>query len=352
MLPYLTADLEGTGGALRAVEEDFRVEEVPAYLPLGSGEHVYAWVEKRGLTTAEAVRVLAKQAALRDRDIGYAGLKDKRAITRQWFSLPLRDAAPLRGFQVEGLSVLELSRHGNKLRPGHLRGNRFVVGIRGAHEGAAFRARAILDRLAAVGVANAFGPQRFGRDGQTAALGRALLLGGTHPDRARAERDRFLRKLALSAFQSSLFNRVLEQRLRDGTWNQALLGDVLQKPTGAAFVCEALEVDAPRVAAFEVSPAGPMFGAKLLAARGAPREYELGALREAEIEEAVFEKGGDLTQGARRAFRVRIEEPQVEQVDDVLRVAFTLPRGSYATVVMREIMKGDVELPDSAADAD
>src|SRR5438309_11318750 len=118
-MTLLTADLPGTGGILRAEPEDFVVEEVPAYLPCGEGEHLYLWVEKRGLTTPEAARVLALHAGVRDRDVGSAGLKDKRAVTRQHFSLVLRDGARFEGFEAPGLRVLRVSRHTNKLRTGH-----------------------------------------------------------------------------------------------------------------------------------------------------------------------------------------------------------------------------------------
>ena len=349
-VPFITAALPGTGGILRAQPEDFAVEEIPAYEPVGSGEHVYLWVEKRGLTTADAARVLAKQAGLRDRDVGYAGLKDKRAVTRQYFSLCLRDAEKFRDFEAPGLKVLRVSRHANKLKTGHLRGNRFALVVRGTGEEGVFRARAILEALAKSGVPNAYGPQRFGRDNATATLGHALLTDGPHPDRVRAERDRYLRRLALSAFQSRLFNALLARRVRDSSWTQSLRGDVLQKPTGASFVCEDPSVDQPRLDRFELSVAGPMFGPKMLASQHDARAHELAVLTEASIDEALFEKGGELTQGARRALRIPLGEHGVEVRDGALHLTFALPRGSYASVVMAEVMKADVALEGDTED--
>jgi tRNA pseudouridine13 synthase len=343
-LPFVTASLPGTGGLLRAQPEDFVVEELPAYVPSGTGEHVYLWVEKRGLTTLDAARVLAGHAGLRDRDVGIAGLKDKRAVTRQWFSLALKDDARFLGFTAPGLTVLSVARHGNKLKTGHLRGNRFRLALRAVHPDGAARARAILAVLARQGVPNAYGPQRFGRDGSTARLGLALLQDVPHPDRVRAARDRALRRLALSAFQSELFNALLTRRLLDGTWNRALAGDVLQKVTGAAFVCEKPAIDQARLDAFELSVAGPIFGPRMLASRDAARAHELAVLQEAGIDEALFVRGGELTQGARRPLRVLPTEVEVEGDVERLEVRFCLPRGSYASVVMAEVMKHEVAL--------
>jgi tRNA pseudouridine13 synthase len=304
-------------------------------------------VEKRNLGTPEAAALLGRAVKVQARDVGYAGLKDKRAVTRQWFSLAVKDATPLQGLEVGGLKVLKLDRHGNKLRTGHLRGNRFVLQVRGVGAGAGDVARAVLERLQQTGVPHYYGPQRFGRDGTNAALGEALLRGTPHPLLASAQRDRFLKRMALSAFQSELFNRLLARRLTERTWSQALVGDVLQKETNACFVCDDPSVDQPRLDAFEVSVSGPMFGPKLLAARGAARAIEEDVLAQAGVTEALFEAGGELTQGARRPLRIRLSDVDVALLPDgVLRVSFGLPRGGYASVVMAEVMKAHVELPD------
>lgn len=342
-LPFVTAGLAGSGGRLKGTPEDFRVEELPAYAPSGAGPHLYLHVEKRGRTTRDVLRALARALGVPERDAGYAGLKDRAAVTTQWLSFPVArdpDPASLAG---EGLAVLAVSRHQNKLRPGHSRGNAFVVVVRGGDLG---RAQACADALGDAGLPNFFGPQRFGAGGDNAALGRALLAPDPPPEARRAARDRFLRRFALSAFQSELFNRWLAERLADGLFATALAGDVLKKlDSGGLFLCEDPDADAARVARFEVSPAGPMFGHKLKAAAGLPAEREARLLAAAGITLADFARGGDEAEGTRRAARLRVT-PRLAALPDGYQAAFELPKGSYATVVMRELMKDEADLPD------
>jgi tRNA pseudouridine13 synthase len=333
-LPRLTADVPGCGGAFKLVPEDFEVEEVPAYAPSGEGEHLYLWVEKRGRDTRELVRALTQALGIREGDIGVAGMKDRQAITRQLLSVPARAEPRLADFSLEGVRVLWTRRHGNKLRTGHLKGNRFRLRLRGVRDVGA--AREAFSRLSTQGVPNYFGEQRFGRAGDNADLGKLLILGQRLPKKP----DRFERKLYLSAFQSRLFNRALAARLREGTFDRALLGDVLRKEdTGGLFVCEALEVDAPRVAAFEVSPAGPMFGPKMLPAAHAVAEAEARLLAEEGVALSDFTRGGDETEGARRPYRVRLSEPELSLEGEDVLLVFTLPRGAYATEVLHELLK-------------
>jgi tRNA pseudouridine13 synthase len=342
-LPFVTADLPGSGGALRRTPEDFRVDEVPAYLPAGEGTHLYLRVEKRGRTTRDAVRALAAALGVPERDAGYAGLKDREAVTTQWLSFPVaRDPAPA-ALESPGLRVLEVSRHGNKLRPGHARGNRFSLAVRG---GDLARARAAAAALSERGLPNFFGPQRFGAAGRNAATGKALLLGERTPEAGRAARDRFLRRLCLSAYQSELFNRWLAERLADGLFAAALAGDVLKKlDTGGLFTCEDPATDGPRVERFEVTPAGPMFGHKLRPAAGEALAREARLLAAEGIALGDFARGGGETEGTRRPGRLPVSIA-LEPLEDGYRASFELPRGSYATVVMRELMKAEAELPD------
>ncbi|RKH05990.1 tRNA pseudouridine(13) synthase TruD [Corallococcus sp. CA053C] len=333
-LPRLTAGIPGCGGAFKLSPEDFEVEELPAYLPSGEGTHLYLWVEKRGRDTREVVRALATAMGVREDDIGVAGMKDRQAVTRQWLSVPATAEPRLPEFALDGVSVLESKRHGNKLRTGHLKGNRFRLRLRGVKDLGA--ARESFARLSAEGVPNYFGEQRFGRAGDNADLGRMLLLGQRLPKRP----DRFQRKLYLSAFQSRLFNQALVQRLEAGTFATALLGDVLRKEeTGGLFVCEAPEVDGPRVAAFEVSPAGPMFGPKMTASRGEVAEAEARLLVDAGITLSDFVRGGDETEGTRRPYRVRLGAPDLTVDGEDAVLTFELPRGAYATEVLHELLK-------------
>ncbi len=343
-LPYATAGCPGSGGRLKVAPEDFRVDELPAYLPAGAGPHLYLHVEKRGRTTRDVIRALARILGVGERDAGYAGLKDRAAVTTQWLSFPVArdpDAASLQG---DGFRVLAASRHQNKLRPGHARGNAFQVVVRGGDLGAA---QGCAGALARAGLPNFFGPQRFGQDGANAALGRALLSADPPPEARRAARDRFLRRFALSALQSELFNRWLAERMADGLLAVALAGDVLKKlESGGVFVCEVPELDGPRVAAFELSPAGPMFGHQLRPrSAGVPAEREARVLAAAGLALADFARGGDEAAGTWRAARLPVEVA-LSPLPDGYLARFALPRGSYATVVMRELMKADADLPE------
>jgi tRNA pseudouridine13 synthase len=321
-------------------EDDFRVEELPLYEPRGEGEHLYLTVEKRGRTTPSVAREIAQALGARERDVGTAGLKDKRAVTVQRMSVLTR-APPEQALALEGrgFKVLAAARHENKLRPGHLRGNRFRVVVRGVGPDGLARAQAVLDRLCSQGVANLFGPQRFGKRGDNAQLGRAILLRETQV------RDRFLRRMALSALQSELFNRCLSARIVDGLFSTAIEGDVLRKrDSGGLFVGGA--ADAPRVVAGEIDAAGPLPGHSIFAARGDALLREHAALREAEVSEDWFKAGGDEMQGARRPYRIPVQDPQVEALpDSALLLTFSLPKGSYAMAVLRELTKS-ADCPD------
>ena len=338
-IPLLTGDLPGTSGIVRVSEEDFRVEELPLYEPSGTGEHLYLTVEKRNRTTQEVAREIAQALGARERDVGTAGLKDKRAVAVQRISVATRasvdDACRIQG---AGFRVLSAARHGNKLRPGHLRGNRFRIVVRGVVPEALARAEAICTRLREQGAANLFGPQRFGKRGDNAALGHAILLRETQV------RDRFLRRIALSALQSELFNRCLAARIADGLFGTAIEGDVLKKrATGGLFVSTEPDTDARRVAAFEVDPAGPLPGHSLFAAQGEALRREQAILSDAGVDPACFVAGGAEMEGARRPYRIAPEELRVEAVgSDALAVLFALPKGSYALSVLREISKSEV----------
>ena len=340
--PFVTAELPGSGGLVKSSPEDFRVDEIPAYLPAGTGPHLYLHVEKRGRTTREVVRALAARLGVSDRDAGWAGMKDKQAVTTQWLSFPAaRDPDPA-SLSDEGCRILQVSRHGNKLRTGHVRGNRFSIAVRG---GDPERARACAAALTVRGLPNFFGAQRFGNDGNNAAIGKAILFGGAlgvpEAEVRRAGRDRFLKRLSISAYQSLLFNRWLARRMADGLFARALAGDVMKKlESGGVFVSEDPAVDLPRVEQFELSPAGPMFGHKLRAAAGEALAREEALLAEEGITLDGFARGGGEAEGTRRAARLPIAL-EITPSDDGYRATFELPKGSYATVVLAELTKAD-----------
>lgn len=321
------------------------MDEIPAYQPAGAGPHLYLHVEKRGRTTRDVIRALAHRLGVAERDAGYAGMKDKEAIATQWLSFPVArdpDSASLAG---EGYRILQVARHGNRLRTGHLRGNRFSIRVRGGDIAAA---QACAAAVASRGLPNFFGSQRFGVDDGNARVGKALILGRDQDGEVRrAARDRFLRRLCLSAYQSHLFNRWLEARLAAGLFARAVQGDVMKKlDTGGLFTCADPGVDSPRVEKFEISPAGPLFGHKMRPAEGAAFAHEAKLLDEEGITLSDFARGGGEAEGTRRAARLPVAI-ELEPTEDGYRAAFELPKGSYATVVMGELVKGDIDVPES-----
>ena len=313
---------------LRATPEDFVVEELALYPPSGEGEHTCVYVEKRGRTTEQVARQLARLAEVPARDVGYAGRKDRIAVTRQWFSVPGLAPDVALGFEDDAVTVLEAARHGHKLRTGQLRANRFELVVRELAEEERTHAAERLDRMAARGMPNRFGEQRFGRAGDNAARGREILAGGPRG------RDRRAARFALSALQSEVFNAWLDARPL--ALDEIQAGEVAWiHESGACFVVEDPEREAERAARFEISAAGPLPGTRLLAAEGAPGAHERALFRARGIPEPIVAPRGLRLRGARRPARVRPEAARCERVGgDAVRLHFTLPAGSYATVLV------------------
>ena len=344
-LPYLTRDLPGVGGTLRQVPEDFRVDEVPAYSPTGEGEHVFVHIEKWEITTLDAVRLLAGALGVAARDVGYAGLKDRNAVARQWISVP-PPCSPdsVLGIPFANLRVLEAVRHPHKLRTGHLRGNRFALTVRdvAAEEShAAQQTKEILELLAAApGSPNWYGPQRFGRGNHNAMIGRDILLGHAN---GHAAKDRHKRRLFVSAFQSLLFNDSLRRRVERGDYRRVLPGDVLKKvDSGGMFCSSDVSAEQLRLQNGEIVPTGPVFGYRMkhpeLGTVVYEQENEL--LRQHGLTLDVFRNVGKIGVGTRRPYAAQMKQARVVPVGrGAIEVCFALPPGSYATVVMREVMK-------------
>lgn len=393
-----TEPLPGIEGRFKERPEDFVVEEVPLYEPCGEGEHLYVWIEKQGLTTEEAIRRLARACELKPRDIGAAGLKDRRAITRQWLSLSRapQSEPKLARLQDPALKILEIRRHRNKLKKGHLKGNRFRIRIRQAGPEAAGRARAILSVLEAEGLANAFGRQRFGVEDSNPELGKRmlqgppesfldLLLGGPvepvgpgriqesrrlyraedykgalaalpgapsaersalrslvekpgDPSRAIVAIPRRQRLFFASALQSALFNAYLDGRRRLDP--APLPGEVVfLHDRGASFLVEDPAAEKERWQSFELSPSGPIFGPQLLR----PTRPELLGLEDQILEEAglsLEDFAGPLgLRGQRRALRIPLRGVEVIDDEDDVQLSFELPKGAYATAVVEELLR-------------
>ena len=342
--PLLTADLPGVGGRVRVRDEDFEVEEVPSYEPSGSGDHLYLWVEKRGMAPEFFARTIAQRLGTHPGNIGTAGLKDRHAITRQWVSAPKECEPNIGKLDGGGIRILKTGWHTNKLKPGHLRGNRFRILIRDADR--AVNVDATLDRIRAEALPNFYGPQRFGRDGSTVELG-LQCLGGKAPRRIRP----FLFRFALSAVQSLLFNDYLARRLRDGLHRTVLDGDVMAKwPIGGMFVAKDVAAEQARFDARETVTAGPMFGKKTFPAEGTAAEREAAVLRDHGMSPASFGGFGKLVLGTRRHNLIYLDDLTSSWEPDGLRLTFTLPAGSYATVLLAEVMKTRIAEEDAAGD--
>ncbi len=341
-LPYLTADFPGIGGVLKQNPEDFIVEEIPVYQPCGEGEHLFLWVEKRGVAAEQLSRHIAQTLNLKPMDVGVAGLKDRHAITRQFVSVPAVACADPAVLETESIRVLRSERHTNKLKTGHQRGNRFEIVLRETHEDAAELAAPIAERVSAVGFPNYYGEQRFGRDGDNLALGLQLLRGEKSSNDIPRSRRKFLLRFALSTVQSELFNQTLANRLTDGLMTQVMLGDVMQVvASGGVFAVEDVETEQTRFEQGETVITGPMFGPKMRKSAGVPAEREANVLRDSNLSEADFLRFKKLTPGTRRPFLIRPDDLQVEPVADGsgLRFRFSLPSGVYATTLLREFQK-------------
>lgn len=328
----------------RSSPEDFIVDEIPAYSPSGKGEHLFITIKKTGWTTLDAMRRLATALEVDPRGAGFAGMKDKHAVTSQTLSFPLPIAKSpeetvARAQGISGIEILGFSRHENKLKPGHLVGNRFRITLRGLDAEGLDEVRARLEAIKTTGVPNAFGPQRFGRDGENPERALAFVRG-----EIRGPRDRREQRLLFSSLQSLLFNRVLEKREASGTWNTVLPGDLAKKhDTGGLFLVAAEgpeRTDAEeRAIAGGISPTGPMFGAKMRWPEGAPMELEKSVLDASLGNPERLEGLRHLGEGTRRALRMMVSDLTIETFEEgqsghSLAVCFVLPKGGYATTVL------------------
>lgn len=345
--PFLTADLPGIGGLLKQSPDDFVVEEIPAYVPTGEGEHLFLWVEKRDLSAEQLHARIARVLQISRNDVGIAGLKDRRAVTRQFVSVPAKSAARIADIDCPELRVLSATPHRNKLRTGHLRGNRFDILVRDVCPDAFVRAQAIAAVIRDRGFPNYYGAQRFGIDDSTVTLGFDLLAGRQQPRDIPASRRRFLLRLALSAVQSRLFNKVLADRLTAGRLHQVEPGDVMQVTASrGCFVVADAATEQARFDRRETVITGPLFGVEMKSPSATPLEREQAVLAHHDITTAMLAEYRKLIPGARRPSLIWPDELNTEQVANGLRFRFTLPSGVYATTLLREFMKTDAGAPE------
>nr|CRH07621.1 tRNA pseudouridine synthase D [Candidatus Magnetococcus massalia] len=322
--------------------EDFWVEELRPKPLSGDGEHWIVRLEKRDMTTDQLAHQLAKRVGISRGDVGYAGLKDRQGVTLQDFSLHLPGKELPKGWQEglpAGVVVRDIGRDRRKIKPGMLSGNAFTIRLRGcgvalAEEERAQSVRLIADEINQFGVPNFFGPQRFGRDGDNVAEGLKQLRRGRKGRRG----DRHKRGILLSAVRSDLFNRLLAARMQEGLFKQLLPGDVAQLAgrTGA-FLVEDFESEHTRFEAKEIHPSGPLFGSHMLLPEGRAGEMERSLMEQESETIELLEKNG--MKGARRALRLFPSDFGQQWEGSDLILTFTLPRGCYATSVVREFLK-------------
>jgi len=340
-LPYLTTSVDPIEAEFRSTPEDFEVEEVPAYPPSGSGEHIFAFIEKRELTTKDAVRALCESVGADPKAAGWAGLKDRHAITRQWVSIWGTTPDALTKAEIEGVQVLEAAPHPHKLRTGHLRANQFRLRLRQVDASRIDDLHRVLAEIETRGLPNYYGEQRFGREGDNAERALRWVLG-----EARAPRGRFQRKLQMSALQSQLFNHCVAERVQTSTLGQVFAGDVMKKhDSGGLFIATDLEDTQARADAWEISATGPMFGAKMRWPEGEARAREETLLQEVGMTLDHLGKWKRIAPGTRRFVRVPVPKIGASVSNNTVNLEFTLPAGSYATILMREILKRDAQPP-------
>ena len=320
---------------MRVSPEDFRVDEIDTFEASGNGEHLLLSIEKREMTTMHAARRIAQWAGVAESAIGFAGMKDRHAVTRQRFSvwIPKKVAPDVEALQSDDLKVLSANWHARKLPRGALTGNRFVLMLRDV-EGDHAEIETRLDAIAKQGVPNYFGEQRFGRSGDNVAQALAMFAG------RRVRREE--RSMLLSAARSQIFNAALDRRVERGDWNTAIEGDVFMLD-GSHSVFGPVDIDdiiATRLASFDIHPTGPMWGRGELRTQGDVQALEAD----------IAQSHADLCSGLeaagmkqeRRGLRLPVTELSWTWLQgDVLSLSLQLPAGSYATTVLREL--GDVK---------
>ncbi len=398
-LPYLTDNIDPTGGEIKNRESDFKVEEIPLYEPNGFGPHLYFEVRKRGISTPKAVRLLANHLDIKPSAVGVPGNKDAKAVTCQRMSVEHIEPEDLAGINREELDIQPLDYHRNKLRPGHLQANKFDIKIRNVNSAAKDSARSAAEILKEKGIPNYYTSQRFGRRGDSAILGECLLkdrledfveyylgkpVADDPPDIKKAReyfaRDDYekpfdywpyscqnrrnclaaykntkkppvvvgevpkrMRRLFVSAFQSQVFNAVLARRIEN--IDRLLSGDVAKKhDSGGIFNVKDVAAEQARADRFEISPTGPLPGGKMMKTEDKAREIETEVFEKFDLQPEKIKKAGSLrVDGTRRPLRFQADDLKIESGRDdygpFLNLKFAAPSGSYATALLREITK-------------
>ncbi len=337
----------------RQSPRDFVVEEIPLYEFSGEGEHLILFVRKKNLTTSELVGIFARFLGIKNRDIGYAGLKDKHAMTKQYISIHKQHEEKLETFEHENIKIISTTKHNNKIRIGHLKGNRFFIKVKKVNPTSAIKIDEALKNISTFGMPNFFGYQRFGNDGDNHIIGEKIAKGEAK------ERNPRVKKLLINSYQSHLFNLWLSRRLEinrlinsfevselETVLNmpndevkklkqqkhpfKLISGDIMEHyPHGRLFDFQGDEEDLERFNKRDISISGLLCGKKVKVCSGIARTIEKDFDDEIDAD------------GARRYAWVFPEdiEGRFKPVEAHYEMNFTLPKGSYATVLLEEIAK-------------
>ena len=342
--PLRLREYQGIGGYLSNLPEHFVVHERALFLPDGSGEHTYILLQKKGDTTTYAINALSKALGISPRDIGYAGRKDRHAITTQWMSVPVE--VPESIVLPDSMSVLVARRHSRKLKLGNLKGNRFNIYLSDITQDD----QLLYQHIEALnnGVPNYFGRQRFGKLFSTVAseddpqvnhmkdnVDRALDL--LHRPKQRV-RDP---KMLLSALQSALFNLWVGERISDGLFSQVIEGDVCRKIGGGTFTSDNPIEDSQRLKRGEIDILGPLVGKKMFPTKGYAKEREEALFHRWGIDEALRSILPKFWRGERRVMSIRPEKLTWNRSDGGIWLNFSLPKGAYATTLLTELYQGE-----------
>lgn len=322
---------------VRRVPEDFIVREWLGFEPEGDGPHWLLTVRKRDANTQWVARELARIAGVHPREVGYAGLKDRYAVTEQSFTVPVT-TTEWNGVAGQGFEIIRAVRHRRKLKIGALKANEFALRLRDvAGDNAALAAR--LQVIATDGVPNYFGPQRFGRDANNLRSALRWFGTGVKPE------DRQQQSFALSAARSALFNRVVARRIELEGWNRLLPGDVanLDGSNSIFDVPEADDTLIRRCAELDIHPTAPLWGRGELRSRGAVAEMEQGVAHTLTTVASGLETAG--LEQERRATRMRVQSLEWQWDGRDLSLQFRLSRGAFATSVLRELVGKAEDLP-------
>ena len=332
---------------IRSCPEDFQVEEIPLYEPSGSGPFLWLWIEKKGRNTQDVVTDLCRELGLKGRDVGYAGRKDRHAITRQAFTVPENVEGRLSDVDLEGAEILNVEKTDHRLRTGQLLGNRFRLKIREVDAALEEELQSRFESLIERGMPNRYGAQRFGRDGKNVQRGREIL----QSSKIRGDRRRAW--LMVSALQSAVFNEVLARR----PYDRLLKGDVaVIHATDDWLWIDDPEQEEGRLKRFELSPTGPIFGTKTKRARAEAQALEEEVMADMEIPPVheIRPPKGVQIYGDRRPLRVRPQRTSLHFLpqDGAVQLDFDLPAGSYATVMVEELFGQEPDEGPSESESD